>query len=505
MASGSIKSSVKDTLIYGMGNIAIKLVGFILIPFYTNTDYFSVAEFGALGILEITAQVLAVVLGLSLPQSLFRWYWDKDYSDKQKSVFFTSLAAQTAVSLLFCLIFSLLAKQISVLIFSDERFYEEIILLTVSTGLQSLNTLVSSLLRLQSRATAYTVTNTLKLVVVLGITLFLVVGEKMGIAGIYTAQIIGNGLFLLVLFPYIFRNIQVHLDLKALRGMISYGAPLLWAALFTVILNVIDRYSLNFLSALESVAVYTLAFKIASTLKLVVADSIKLAVGPLIIKKMDLPGHERFYTKIWLYSSFVLMFGIVGLSLFSQEVVSLVSSSAFYDKAFFLIPVLTLSVFFVNLKDLNVYGLVISKKTGAMGLIVAIASAAGVGLNALLIPVLNTFGAALASFTAQLLFWLMVYKISQKHYPLKYETRKLLLIIIIGTAFAFSGFLLKDLNLLPRIGIKLLLLAAYPLAYLPLHFYEKAEIEAFKGFVRKWSRLSNLKSNIRSVSGDLDT
>jgi O-antigen/teichoic acid export membrane protein len=315
----------------------------------------------------------------------------------------------------------------------------------------------------------------------------------------------GNGLYLLVLLPYIIRNSQVHFDMKALRGMISYGAPLLWAALFTVILNVIDRYSLNFLSALESVAVYTLAFKIASTLKLVVADSIKLAVGPLIIKKMDLPGHERFYTKIWLYSSFVLMFSIVGLSLFSQEVVSLVSSSAFYDTAFFLIPVLTLSVFFVNLKDLNVYGLVISKKTGAMGLIVAIASAAGVGLNALLIPVLNTFGAALASFAAQLLFWLMVYKISQKHYPLKYETRKLLIIIIIGTAFAFSGFLLKDLDLLPRIGIKLLLLAAYPLAYLPLHFYEKSEIEAFKGFVKKWSRLRNLKNNIRSVSGDLDS
>ena len=445
-----------------------------------------------------------MVLGLSLPQSLFRWYWDKDYSEKQKSVFFTSMAAQTIVSLFFCLIFILLAKQISVLIFTDDRFYEEIILLTVSAGLQSLNTLVSSLLRLQSKASVYTTTNTLKLVAVLGITLFLVVGKKMGIAGIYTAQIIGNGLYLLLLLPYIIRNSEVRFDMKAFRGMISYGAPLLWAAVFTVILNVIDRYSLNFLSALESVAVYTLAFKIASTLKLVVADSIKLAVGPLIIKKMDSPGHERFYTNIWLYSSFALMFSIVGLSLFSQEVVALISSSKFYDNAFFLIPVLTLSVFFVNLKDLNVYGLVISKKTGAMGLIVALASLAGVGLNALLIPILNTFGAALASFTAQLLFWLMVFKVSQKHYPLKYETRKLLLIIIIGTAFAFSGFLLKDLGLIPRLGIKLLLLAVYPLIYLPVHFYEKSEIDAFKGFARKWLKLRNLRSNIRSVRGDLD-
>ena len=36
----SIKISLKDTIIYGMGNIAVKVVGLILIPIFTNQKFF---------------------------------------------------------------------------------------------------------------------------------------------------------------------------------------------------------------------------------------------------------------------------------------------------------------------------------------------------------------------------------------------------------------------------------------------------------------------------------
>ena len=87
----SIKISVKDTVIYGFGNVAVKIVGLILIPLYTNPEYFNVDDFGVLGILEISALVLTAILASSLPQSLTRWYWDKDFVQEQKSIFFICL------------------------------------------------------------------------------------------------------------------------------------------------------------------------------------------------------------------------------------------------------------------------------------------------------------------------------------------------------------------------------------------------------------------------------
>ena len=50
----SIKISLKDTIIYGLGNIAVKVVGLVLIPIFTDKRYFPIDDFGVLGMLEAT-------------------------------------------------------------------------------------------------------------------------------------------------------------------------------------------------------------------------------------------------------------------------------------------------------------------------------------------------------------------------------------------------------------------------------------------------------------------
>jgi hypothetical protein len=50
----TFKSVAKGTVIYGFANVSIKLLGIILIPIYTNYKYLSKADFGVLGVLDIT-------------------------------------------------------------------------------------------------------------------------------------------------------------------------------------------------------------------------------------------------------------------------------------------------------------------------------------------------------------------------------------------------------------------------------------------------------------------
>ena len=71
--------------------MAVKLVGFILIPLYTDAEYFSTADYGLMGLLEVTSQILIAVMGLSLYSGLIRWYWDAEYRDKQKTIFYMAL------------------------------------------------------------------------------------------------------------------------------------------------------------------------------------------------------------------------------------------------------------------------------------------------------------------------------------------------------------------------------------------------------------------------------
>jgi len=497
----SIKVSFRDTLIYGLGNIAVKVVGLVLIPLYTDPEYFSVDDFGVLGILEITGLVITALMASALPQSLTRWYWDKDFRNKQKGIFFMSFVTQLAVSALFCLLLIPLSGSLSQLIFSKTDWSEVIVLVIIASATQSVNNIINALMRLQSKSLLYSLTNLIKLSVVLVLTLYFILSKGMGLNGIYLAQVIGNLLVLLVLLGYTVKNSALFFNLSVFKSMNTYGLPLMLANISAVALNVIDRYSLNSLALLKFVAIYTLAFKITSVLKLVIVDSMKLAIGPMMLKRMDSPDNKRFYSKVLLYSSYVMMIAVVGVSLFSYEVIKVLSGTKALWSASTIIPVLSLSIFFVNMKEITVYGLHIAKKTSIIGLIVVITSVLSLALNILLIPLWDITGAALATLITQFVYWYACYWFSQRAFHVPYEIPKIILLLIVGSLLSFSSLFLNNLDLLARLLIKTGCLLSFPFILYLFSFYEQAELRAIRGFIVKWTDIRNLRNNLNSLKG----
>jgi O-antigen/teichoic acid export membrane protein len=500
----SIKTSFKETIIYSFGNIAVKIVGLILIPLYTNPEYFSVEDFGVLGILEISGLVITAFMASALPQSLVRWYWDDNFRDKQKQIFFMSLSTQLVVSTLFCILLLPFSDQFSVMIFSDSRLGNTLSLVIISSALQAVNNILNTLMRLQTRSVLYSVTNLLKLVIVLLLTLYLVISEGMGLEGIYMAQVIGNAVIVLMLAGYAVKNSKVFFDFGILHSMNSYGFPLLLANISAVILTVIDRFALNSLSVLKSVALYTLASKITSVLKLVLVDSIKLAVGPMMIKRMYSPDNKRFYSKVLLYSSYVLMMAIVVISAYSYEAIKVLADAKAYWGAVAVIPLLSMSIFFINMKEVTVYGLHIAKKTSIIGIIVIFSAVISPALNLLLIPKWDIMGAAFATLLTQLLYWLVCYYFSQKVFPVPYETGKILLIVVTGFILSFGCQMFNHMDILPRLVLKTVCVLSYPALLYLFRFYEPVELVAIKGFYNKWKRLDKLGDNIKSLKNIKD-
>lgn len=500
----SVRSSVKNSVVYGIGNIAVKLVGFLLIPLYTDPKFFSIDEFGIIGLLDISGQVLIAALASSLPQSLTRWYWDKEHLQNQKSIFFMTLLMQVVIAALFCLLLLPLSGQLSGMLFGKTDWSRAINLVIISSALQAVNNIINTLIRLQSKSVLFTVVNFLKLGVVLGLTVFMIVGKKMGVEGIYLAQVIGNLLFIVVLLGYTVRNCRVSLNLSLIRTMASFGFPLLLANLSGVAVNVIDRYALNSYDLLKYVAIYTLAVKVASVLKLVIVDSIKMAISPLMIRKIDAEDNKRFYSKVLLYSSFVLMMGIIAVSLFSLELIKVMTKSSQYWEAYFVIPLLCLSVYFVNLKDVTTWGLFISKKTKIIGTIVLFAGIMTLGLNLVLVPLLGMTGAALATLLAQVLYWYMIHYFSQKEFYIPYEYRKIFIMMLVGAGLSCAGLLMNDLHLILRLVLKTGLTLSFPFILYLFNFYEPVELRSIKGISRKWSDLKNFRENVRSLKGIKD-
>ncbi|MCK4747413.1 MAG: hypothetical protein KAT15_10270, partial [Bacteroidales bacterium] len=140
----NLKKALKTTVIYSIGNLASKLLGLILIPLYT--DKLTVSEYGILGMLEITSQIFTAFLGMSLYNAFFRWYWDKQFLGKQKSMFFTIIVFVLSTSLLLNVLFLPLHSQISNLIVNSPDYGYLIMLILLISGLDALALVTNTLI-----------------------------------------------------------------------------------------------------------------------------------------------------------------------------------------------------------------------------------------------------------------------------------------------------------------------------------------------------------------------
>jgi O-antigen/teichoic acid export membrane protein len=198
------------------------------------------------------------------------------------------------------------------------------------------------------------------------------------------------------------------------------------------------------------------------------------------------------------------MFAIIPVSLFSFELIKVLPGSEEYIGAAVIVPILAIAMLFMNMKEVTVYGLHIAKKTSIIGIIVAGATVFGLGVNILLIPVWDITGAAVAYLLSQFIYWLACFYFSQRVFYVPYELGKISLILIVGAILSFSSLLLNGLDLFPRLLLKTACVISFPFILLLFRFYEPVELQAIRGFITKWSKMKDLRNNLKSLKGLTD-
>ena len=494
-----IKKTSKHSFIYAFGNIAAKLIGLILIPLYTNPEYLSHEEFGVLAVLEATLQLLIGILTFAMIGSLSRWYWDDKYRNIQNSVFFTSIVFLVFVLIptISALIFT--AKPINALLFA-EGDYSFLLRLTFATaGIQILNNQILSLVKLQSLSRKYAFIQIFKLSLVLILILYWILYEGQGLEAIWKANLIGEIVVLILLGSYTFKNIEFRFQYNIFREMMRYGFPLMLASISGVLFTVTDRYMLNSMSGLEQTGVYSVGYRIANVLKLVISTSLLFAVAPLRMKKMNDENNHRFYSKILTYSAFVFIIGTLVISLFSLEVLKIFTSSTLYWQSNEIVPIISMALFFGLLKENITVGLSIKKATGIIGIYIFITGLLNIVMNFVLIRYWDIYGAALATLISQLFLFGMLLRSAQKVYRIPYELKKVFLLFILAVVYIVIGIKIEHFNAFVRVPIKLILLVTFPYVLYLFRFFEPIEVITIRKILKHWSNPDSLKEGVRRL------
>src|SRR5271165_3412690 len=83
---------LRSSTLYFIGNVAGRLVGLLLLPFYTG--HLSTSEYGVLTLVELSTSIIAIVFGLqSVGQTLTRIYHEQSGPAERHRVVSTALIA----------------------------------------------------------------------------------------------------------------------------------------------------------------------------------------------------------------------------------------------------------------------------------------------------------------------------------------------------------------------------------------------------------------------------
>lgn len=457
--------ALKDILIYGLSSILTRGMSFLLIPFYTSA--LSTEDFGAFDLILTLAALANLVVALEVSQGLARFWHDETNAERRVVLASTTLVFTLLMYVGFsglCLVFS---EQFSALLFKSNGYlslFEVGILYIFFNGIYYL---LINQFRWELRSKEYAAVSLMYSLLLLGLTALATLVLNQGLMGVIAAQAIASLMGVLLCMGLLRKSFTFKFDYTVLKSILRFSIPLVPAGLAVFINLYINRFALNHFGSLADVGLYSLANRMAGITTLLLIG-VQAAITPLIYQ-----NHSKATTPSEIAALFngfatVALLLCLGLSLFAEEIISLISGPEYLASAA-LIAILAPAVL---LSQLYVFapGMAIAKKTQLQLLVTLIAAAVSLAANWLLVPALGIHGAALATLISSITFFVFWLHYSQKLYAIPFNWRVVgiavvLYMVCIGLGEMLGNF---DLDFLWVWGFKSSLILVFLLMLKPL-------------------------------------
>jgi O-antigen/teichoic acid export membrane protein len=254
---------------------------------------------------------------------------------------------------------------------------------------------------------------------------------------------------------------------------------------FTV--NFSDRYFLRILIDMQTVGIYALGYKLGMMVGFLVGTPFHLVWSAQAFEIAKSEGAQETYARILTYYGAALLAVCGILSITAREIV-VVMAAPEYAGAAVVVPVIAWSILFLNANDMLQVGILLEKRTFWLPTIWGGTTIINLGLNFLLIPRIGMMGAAWATLAAFAFQSAATAWVSNRLYPIRYEWRRLVLMVAVALAALASGMLIGELPVLGALALKGLILAGFAGILLVMPGFLQDDERALVSSL--WSRLS---------------
>ena len=452
------KSLFKQTAIYGLATVLPRMLSFLLVRLYTSK--LPTNEYGDVTVVMAWMVFLNVGLSYGFETGFFRFFNSEKNKENVVSTSMISIFWSSMIFLGIALLFrNSIANQVNV----DTSYVTYAIWILV---LDALVVIPFSKLRALQRPMVYASIKIGNVMVNMGLNLICLLWlpgfagrhpdsfisslyvENFEVGYIFMSNLIASLLTFIALSPDYFK-INWHIDRALWKRMMHYGLPIFFAGIAFAINEHFDKILLEKLLpanvAKAQVGVYSACYKLALFMTLY-ATAFRLGIEPFFFSHAGNDNARETYAVITKYFVIFGCFILLSVVIFADVLKLLLLNNPAYWEAMKVVPLIIVANFFLGIyTNLSVWYKLIDK-THIGAYISMVGAAVTLGLNIILIPLMQKksgdgyMGSAIATIAAYGIMMAISYVMGQKQYEIPYDMKRISGYLGISIAFSFIAF-----------------------------------------------------------------
>ena len=453
-----LEKLAKQTAIYGISTIVVRLLSYLLTPLYTRV--FGQVAYGIVTDVYALIPFALVLLSMGMESSYFRFAAKaeaeggsaEEVRRKKRHLFATTWGATLVASSLFFVVVVLLREPIARLMGEAYVGHEEYVVLVASIILFDVATMIPfSRLREQGKALKFVLLKACSVVINVSLAVaFQATGlfeSSFGVGWVFVTNLVASVATFILILPTTERTIP-RIDGRQLRLILAYSLPLLVGGIAGTANEFIDRQMIKYLLpediSMAQLGIYGAITKIAVVMTLF-TQMYRLAAEPFFLSnftKEEFVESNAAALKYYMMASMVIFLGI---ALF-RDVFALIVGRDFREGIFILPVILGANVLAGVWLNLS-FWYKREEKTRFAIYVTFVGLAVTVVAKVIMLPRWGYYGAAWARFVAEAAMVAVSYYLNRRFFPTPYDVRRIVEYVVLGVALFFVSE-----ALLPYVG-----------------------------------------------------
>ena len=399
-----------------------RLVTFFLLPLYTHM--FTPEEYGVVSLAYAFMGFTLILYRYGMDSALMKYAVQKEGQERGEYIS-TIYGLQVISSVVFSCILFFSRNIITKIVLGVDK-PEWIALLSGVLLLDALWNLPVLMLRTEEKPVPFIAFNLINVLSTMGFNIFFVAILKMGILGVLFANLAASSIVFILSLPIIIKRVSFRtIQPVTLKIVFKFAIPFLPAGIFTMIMELANRYFLYWMAGTQEVGLYSAGYKLG-IFGLIVVMGFNMGWTPYFLKRGTEDGARENFSQAATLFLGLLGFVTVAVSLWIPEIMRLsIGSRTLIGEQFWsaenVVFCILFAYFFFGTYVIQLPGIFIREITNWIPIFRAIGATVNIALNILLIPKYGVIGSAWATVFAFMFMSLSVFFRSYKIYPIPYN------------------------------------------------------------------------------------